>query len=125
MEAETIFGVCLLASAPFIGLSLGWLSIIHPKLRAERNIQRLLENEPGREELAELILRNPNSENIRKAREMVIGILQDMSPGDRRQISSALNQDSIRGRAWYVAKLVTAGRSKHFGRIPTDEWASV
>ena len=124
MEAETIFGVCLLVSAPFIGLGLGWLSI-RPKLRAERNIQRLLENEPGREELAELILRNPNSENIQKAREMVIGVLQYMSPGDRGQISSALNQDSIRGRAWYVAKLVTAGRSKNFGRIPTDEWAVV
>lgn len=121
MEAESIFGICLLASAPFIGLGLGWLSI-RPKRRAERNLQRLLEDEPGREALTELILSNPNSENIQKAREMVISVLQKMSPEDRRQVSSALNQDSIRGRAWYVARLVTAGRSRQLRRIPTDEW---
>ena len=124
MPLETALWICVLVSAPIIGAGLGWLSI-RPKLQAERNIQSLLEKEPGREELAELILRNPNSENIKKAREMVIGVLSSMSPGDRRQISSALNQDSIRGRAWYVAKLVTAGRSRDFGKIPTDEWAVV
>ena len=124
MSLETALVICVFVTAPVIGAVLGWLSI-RPKLRAERNIQYLLEKEPGREELAELILRNPNSENIQKAREMVIGVLQYMSPGDRRQISSVLNQDSVRGRAWYVAKLVTAGRSKDFGRIPTDEWAVV
>ena len=124
MSLETTLGICVLIAAPIMGAGLGWLSI-RPKLRAERSIQSLLEKEPGRDELAELILRNPNSENIQKAREMVIGVLHYMSPGDRRQISSALNQDSIRGRAWYVAKLVTAGRSKDFGRIPTDGWAVV
>ena len=100
ISLETDLWIFVLVFTPLTGAALGWLSIVQPQLRAERNVQRLLEDEPGREELAELILRNPSSENIRRAREMVLGVLPHMSPGDRRLISSTLNQASIRGRAW-------------------------
>ncbi len=120
MEVGTVAGISWIAAAPFLGMALAWLSI-RPKRQAEQNLQRLLKNAPGREDLAELILRNPNSENIQKGRELVISVLDSMSPKDRRQISSSLYQDSIRGRAWYVAKLVTEGRSNRIRRIPTDE----
>ncbi len=120
MEVGTVAGISWIVAAPFLGMALAWLSI-RPKRQAEQNLQRLLKNAPGREDLAELILRNPNSENIQKGRELVISVLDSMSPKDRRQISSSLYQDSIRGRAWYVAKLVTEGRSNRIRRIPTDE----
>lgn len=121
MDAETIFGVCLLVSAPIIALGLGWFTIILPKSRAEQNIERLLSDAPDRENMAELILRNPNSENIQRGRELIISVLESLSPKDRREISSGLYQDSIRGRANYTAKLITRGRSNHLGKIPTDE----
>lgn len=124
MSLETALGISWLIAAPFIGLGLGWLSI-RSKLRAERNLRRMLESEPERDAVAQRILRNPNSQNIQQGRDLVVGLLESMSPEDRREIMSALNQDSIRGRAWYVAKLVTDGRSKHFRRIPTDQWVSV
>lgn len=124
MSLETALGIGWLVAAPIIGVGLGWLSV-RSKLRAERNLQNLLEKNTECLELADLILRQPNSENIQKGRELVIKSLECLSPRDRSQIMSALNQDSIRGRAWYVAKLVTSGRSKHFRRIPTDQWVSV
>ena len=99
MSLETGLWIFVLIFAPLTGAALGWLVILQPLLRAERNVQRLLEGEPDREELAELIRRDPSSENIGRAREMVKGVLPYMSPGDRSQISSALNQDSVRGRA--------------------------
>ena len=121
MATETILGICGLVAAPLVGLGLGLFIIILPKRRAEQKIERLLKDVPARDEVAELILRNPNSENIQKGRELVISVLESMSGGDRRQISSSVYQDSIRGRAWYVAKLVTGGRSNNISRIPSDE----
>ena len=121
MTTETILGICGLVAALFTGLGLGLYTIILPKRRAEQNIERLLKDVPAREEVAEQILQNPNSENIQKGRELVISVLESMSQRDRREISSAVFQDSIRGRAWYVAKLVTGGRSNDILRIPSDE----
>ena len=121
MAIEDILGISGLIAAAILGVGLGWFTIILPKSRAEQNIERLLKDAPGREDLAELILRNPNSENIQRGRELIIGTLESLSPKDRREISSGLYQDSIRGRANYTAKLITRGCSNHLGKIPTDE----
>ena len=110
-----------MVAAAILGAGLGWFTILRPSRRAEKSMEQLLRDAPGREEVAELILQNPNSENIQKGRELVINTLGSLSRRDRKQISSAVYQDSIRGRAWYVAKLVTGGRSNDIRRIPSDE----
>ena len=121
MELGTALGISWLVAAPFLGGAIAWFSMIRPKRRAEQNLQQLLKDAPGREELAELILQNPTSENIQKGRELVISVLDSLSRKDRKEIASGFYQDSIRGRAWYTAKLVTGGRSSSIRRIPSDE----
>lgn len=117
MEPLGVLGV---SGAGVVGAALGGYSI-YRKHRAEKNLQSLLNDAPGREELAELILQNPTSENIQKGRELVISVLDSLSRKDRKEIASGFYQDSIIGRAHYTAKLVTNGRSSDIGRIPSDE----
>lgn len=121
MELETALGITWMVAAPLLGLALGWFLMIRPIRRAEQNLRQLLKDAPGREELAELILQNPTSENIQKGRELVISVLDSLSRKDRKEIASGFYQDSIRGRAWYTAKLVTDGRSNNIRRMPSDE----
>ncbi len=120
MDIGTALGISWIAFCAAVGLAVGWRSI-SAKRRAERNLRLLLDGIPERENLAELILRNPNTENIQKGRTLVISVVDSLSPRDRREISSGLYQDSVEGRAWYVAKLVTDGRSSNIRRIPSDE----
>ena len=123
MTLESTMEIVSFVAGFFAGVGLGWFAV-YPKRRADRNIQQILDKMPEREEVAQQILVNPNSENIQRGRDLVVRVLESISPEDRRQILSALNQESVRGRAWYVARLVTAGRSNHLRRIPTDQWVS-
>ena len=120
MEIGPEIGIPLMVASALLGAVLAGRSII-TKRRAEQNLQRLLQDTPGRDDLAELILRNPNSENIQKGRELIISVLESMSRKDRKELSSGLYQDSIRGRARYVAKLITGGRSGGLDKVPADE----
>ena len=121
MELGTALGISWLVAAPILGGVIAWFSMIRPKQRAEQNLQQLLKDAPGREELAELILQNPTSENIQKGRELVISVMDSLSRKDRKEIASGFYQDSITGRARYTIKLVTGGRSSSIRRIPSDE----
>ena len=94
------------------------------KRRAEQKLQRILREIPGREDLAERIMQNPDMENIQKGRELIAVALESLSPKDRKEISSGLYQDSVKGRAWYTAKLITEGRSRGIGKAPLDEKAT-
>ena len=120
MEIGPEIGIPLIIASALLSAVVAGRSII-TKRRAEQNLQRLLQDTPGRDDLAELISRNPNSENIQRGRELIISVLESMSSRDRKEISSGLYQDSVRGRARYVEKLITAGRSSHLGKMPTDE----
>lgn len=123
MDAEaTIYvaGLLILSVIVLAGLVLSIRSAIAYQ-RAERNLLILLNDDPEKATLAELILQNPSMENIQKARELVIRAVNTMSKRDQREISRGLYQDSVKGRARYVAKLVTDRRSGHIRRIPADE----
>ena len=97
------------------------LWIFGPYRRAQRNLDRLLDENPEREQLAEAILQDPTIANIRQGREMVYQALQRMNDRDRREINSGFYQESDRGRAWYTARLITKGRSNRMEQsIPSD-----
>lgn len=120
MEIGPEIGIPLMVFSTLLGVCIGMRSIL-TKRRAEQNLQVLLRDAPGRDELAEQILRNPDTENLQKGREFIIKTLESLSPKDRKEISSGLFQDSVRGRAWYVAKLITGGRTSQLDKVPTDE----
>ncbi len=103
-----------------VGLLISVRSVVTKHI-AERNLQLKLEGDTEREALAEQILLNPNTENIQKGRELIINAMDSMSRRDRREISSGLNQDTVGGRARYVAKVITGGRDGRIRQIPVDE----
>ena len=103
-----------------VGLLISVRSVVTKHI-AERNLQLKLEGDTEREALAEQILLNPNTENIQKGRELIINAMDSMSRRDRREIASGLNQDTVGGRARYVAKVITGGRDGRIRQIPVDE----
>ena len=103
-----------------VGLLISVRSVVTKHI-AERNLQLKLEGDTEREALAEQILLNPNTENIQKGRELIIKALDSMCSRDRREIASGLYQDTARGRARYVAKVITGGRDGRIRQIPVDE----
>ena len=79
--------------------------------RAEKELQRRLDDSEDRERLAEAILDKPNQTNIENGRKLVVRAVSSMNPRYQKQIAYGLNQPQTKGRNAYIAKVV-AGKPK-------------